>query len=216
VTLIINSLGNTLTYTAGFLTGSGTFARWFATAAISGNAGCFQWVLEVTIGHLPLAVHRLQVVLSRFQYNDASTVSAITFMELAQNYVNRYDANWVVTPSGSYEDPAMTLTIHGDGNTWNYQRCRFGFMCCNGYRYWCLGCTIRLNVSASLNSKWTYAGHNSNQSFLHCIKKYISSSRRTRFLHRACRQEQCRTCVEHGDGSQQTMGLRLKERFTAD
>jgi len=26
-----------------------------------------------------------------------------------------YDANWVVTPSGGYTDPAMTLTIHGDG-----------------------------------------------------------------------------------------------------
>jgi hypothetical protein len=115
VTLIINSLGNTLTYTAGFLTGSGTFARWFATAAISGNAGLFPMGVgsnnrSLAIGGSPSTGGTISV-----SYNDASTVSAITFTELAQNYVNRYDANWVVTPSGSYEDPAMTLTIHGDG-----------------------------------------------------------------------------------------------------
>ncbi len=42
-------------------------------------------------------------------------VSAITFTENVQSFVNRYDANWVVTPSGGYTDPAMTLTINGNG-----------------------------------------------------------------------------------------------------
>ena len=105
----------TLTYTAGYMTGTGAFTRWIATAAISGNAGLFPMGVgtnnrSLAIGGSPSTGGTIAV-----SYNDASPVSAITFSENAQNFVHRYDANWVVTPSGDYTDPAMTLTIHGDG-----------------------------------------------------------------------------------------------------
>jgi hypothetical protein len=116
VALAINSvLGGTLTYTGGFLTGAGTFTRWFANGAISGNAGLFPMGVgsnnrSLVIGGSPSPGGSIPV-----SYNDASTVSSITFTE-DQNYVKRYDANWVVgTLGGGYTDGAMTLTIHGDG-----------------------------------------------------------------------------------------------------
>ena len=109
------ALPGSLTYTAGYLTGTGTFTRWFATAAISGNAGLFPMGVgannrSLAIGGSPSTGGPIAV-----SYNNATTVSSITFTENVQNFVNRYDANWVVTPSGGYTDPAMTLTIHGDG-----------------------------------------------------------------------------------------------------
>ena len=105
----------TLTYTAGYLTGTGTFTRWFANGAISVPQGLFPMGVgannrSLAIGGSPSTGGPITVA-----YNDASTVSLIAFSENAQNFVNRYDANWVVTPSGGYTDPAMTLTIHGDG-----------------------------------------------------------------------------------------------------
>jgi Secretion system C-terminal sorting domain len=105
----------TLSYTAGYLTGAGTFTRWFANGAISGNAGLFPMGVgtnnrSLAIGGSPSTGGPVAV-----SYNDASTVSSIAISENTQNFVNRYDANWVVTPSGGYTDPAMTLTIHGDG-----------------------------------------------------------------------------------------------------
>ena len=105
----------TLTYTAGYLTGTGTFTRWFANGAISVPQGLFPMGVgannrSLAIGGSPSTGGPITVA-----YNDASAVSSIAFSENAQNFVNRYDANWVVTPSGGYTDPAMTLTIHGDG-----------------------------------------------------------------------------------------------------
>jgi len=105
----------TLTYTAGYITGTGTFTRWFANGAIAGNTGLFPFGVgtsnrSLAIGGSPSAGGPIAA-----SYNDASTVSSITFSENAQSFVNRYDANWVVTPSGGYTDGAMTLTIHGDG-----------------------------------------------------------------------------------------------------
>jgi hypothetical protein len=116
VALTINStVAGALTYTGGFVTGSGTFTRWIPTAAISGTQGLFPMGVgsnnrSLAIGGSPSTGGPVSV-----SYNDAITVSSITFSENAQNFVNRYDANWVVTPSGGYTDPAMTLTIHGDG-----------------------------------------------------------------------------------------------------
>ncbi len=104
-----------LTYTAGYLTGTGTFTRWFASSAIAGNSGLFPMGVgsnnrSLVIGGSPSTGGPIAV-----SYNDANTVSAITFTENVQNFVNRYNANWVVNPTGTYTDGAMTLTIHGDG-----------------------------------------------------------------------------------------------------
>jgi hypothetical protein len=103
----------TLTYTAGYLTGTGTFTRWIGLAAISGTAGTFPMGVgtnnrTVEIGGTPSAGGTVSV-----SYNDASTVSPITFTE-TQFFVNRYDANWVVAQSG-ITCGAISLAIHGDG-----------------------------------------------------------------------------------------------------
>ena len=113
------SLGSpgTLTYTAGYLTGTGTFARWFATVAISGNAGLFPMGVGANNRSLPIGGSPSTGGPIAVSYINATTVSSITFTENLQSFVNRYDANWVVTPSGGYTDGAMTLTIHGDGIT---------------------------------------------------------------------------------------------------
>ncbi len=63
----------TLTYTAGYITGTGTFTRWFATAAISGNAGLFPMGVgsnnrSLVIGGSPSTGGPIAV-----SYNDAST-----------------------------------------------------------------------------------------------------------------------------------------------
>jgi len=115
-----SSIGSpgTLAYTAGYMTGTGTFTRWIAsTALIVAPAGTFPMGVgsnnrSVTIGGTPSTGGTISV-----SYNDASTVSQPFgggFTENSQLFVNRYDANWVIAQSG-LTFTAITLAINGNG-----------------------------------------------------------------------------------------------------
>ncbi len=123
VTLTINSIGNTLTYTAGFLTGSGTFTRWFGTSAITIGTAAGQFPFGVSsnnrnvwVGGTPTTGGTVSV-----QYADASGATqpftSGSFSENSQTFVNRSNASWTVATANSFADAGagLSLRIQGTG-----------------------------------------------------------------------------------------------------
>jgi len=113
------STTGTLSTPSGFLTGTGTFTRWFGTSAISGVGGQFPMGVgtndrSVFISGTPSAGGTVSV-----SYNDASTVSApfgSGFNDgTAYTYLNRYDANWVVSVANGFVGSGLGLAINGYG-----------------------------------------------------------------------------------------------------
>jgi hypothetical protein len=112
-----------VTFTNGYggFAGSGTFKRWFPASAIAatsgnGNNGQFPMTTSasnnrtVVISGTPTAGGSVSI-----SYNDASTKSPISFTENSLNFVNRFDANWVVTAGDGLTCSAITLAINGAG-----------------------------------------------------------------------------------------------------
>ncbi|MGA7161757.1 MAG: hypothetical protein WBZ48_12185, partial [Bacteroidota bacterium] len=107
----------TLAYTSGFLTGSGTFARWFGTSAITLPSAAGQFPMGVGssdrnlwIGGTPGTGGTVSV-----QYNDASSSSTVSISDNASTYINEYAANWVVTTANSFAGSNLGLQIQGSG-----------------------------------------------------------------------------------------------------
>ena len=117
VTLSIGPTGY-LSYTAGYITGTGNFKRWFGTTAISGTYGLFPMGVGVnnrslSIGGSPTTGGTVSVA-----YNDASTVTtpfSPSFTENSQTFVNRYGASWGVLVADGFVGSSLTLAINGDG-----------------------------------------------------------------------------------------------------
>jgi len=114
----------TFTNSYGGFSGSGTFKRWFAASTIDasssaagrGNNGYFPFTTgafnnrAILIGGVPSVGGSVSI-----SYNDAGSVSSISFTENALNFVNRYDANWSVSVGDGLACSAITLAINGAG-----------------------------------------------------------------------------------------------------
>ncbi len=103
----------------GFLTGTGSFKRWYAGSAPastgSQTVGLFPFGAgannrNLSITGTPTAGGTITV-----QYNDAAGASAINFVENSLTFVNRSNSNWVVTAADGITGAAFALKITGGG-----------------------------------------------------------------------------------------------------
>jgi hypothetical protein len=118
ITLGTSTTG-TLKYTSGFITGTGTFKRWFSAGLISSDtAGTFPIGTglnkrSIVVGGSPTKGGTISV-----SYIDTNTVShpfGPSFTENSQTFVNRYDANWNITVGDSLTGSNFTIAINGNG-----------------------------------------------------------------------------------------------------
>jgi hypothetical protein len=107
----------TLSYTSGFITGSGTFKRWFNTSAVTLPSATGQFPMGVGTNNRNLWVAGTPTTggTVSVQYTDANTTSAISFTELSNTFVNRYDASWTVATANSFAGSSLSLQIQGSG-----------------------------------------------------------------------------------------------------
>jgi hypothetical protein len=107
----------TLTYTGGFITGTGTFKRWFNTSAVTLPSATGQFPMGVGTNNRNLWVAGTPTTggTVSVQYTDANTKSAISFTELSNTFVNRYDASWTVATANSFAGSSLSLQIQGSG-----------------------------------------------------------------------------------------------------
>jgi len=113
------STTGTLKYTSGFITGAGTFKRWFSSGLVSSDtAGAFPFGVGsnnrgLVIGGTPTKGGTISVT-----YIDANTVSHPfnpSYSENSQTFVNRYDARWNVAIGDSLTGSDFTIAINGNG-----------------------------------------------------------------------------------------------------
>ena len=118
LTLGTSSSPGTLVWTGGFLTGSGTFTRWFSTSAITiGNvAGLFPMGSgtsnrSVWIGGTPSTGGTVSV-----QHSDLSSTTdfAVPFTENSKTFDTRTNMNWLLS-TVSFVGTSLSLRIQGSG-----------------------------------------------------------------------------------------------------
>jgi hypothetical protein len=107
----------TLLWTSGFITGTGTFTRWFGTSAITlGNAsglfpmGIGTYNRNVWIGGTPSTGGTVSV-----QHTDAAGTSGCTFTENSQSFTKRTNMNWLLTTTNSFAGSSLSLRLQGSG-----------------------------------------------------------------------------------------------------
>ena len=108
----------TLSWSAGFLTGSGTFTRWFdnSTAiSIGTNAGLFPMGngtdnRSVWIAGTPSTGGTLSV-----QHTNASGTTALSFVENLQTFNKRTNMNWTLSNANGFAGSSLSLRIQGSG-----------------------------------------------------------------------------------------------------
>jgi hypothetical protein len=106
----------TLVWTNGFITGSGTFKRWFGTSAITiGNvAGLFPmgsgtYNRSVWIGGTPSTGGTVSV-----QHSDVSGTTDLSFIENSKLFDTRTNMNWLLATT-SFVGTSLSLRIQGSG-----------------------------------------------------------------------------------------------------
>jgi hypothetical protein len=107
----------TLIWTSGFITGSGTFTRWFSNAAITlGNVlGMFPMGnstdnRNVWIGGTPSTGGTVSV-----QHNNLTGTTALSFTENSQNFDKRTNMSWTLSAANGFAGLAFALRIQGGG-----------------------------------------------------------------------------------------------------
>ena len=107
----------TLSWTNGFMVGSGTFTRWYSTAAITlGNVlGLFPMGngtdnRSVWIGGTPSTGGTISV-----QHNNLSGTTALSFTENSQNFDKRTNMSWTLSNANGFVGSALALRIQGSG-----------------------------------------------------------------------------------------------------
>jgi hypothetical protein len=109
----------TLLWTSGFLTGSGTFTRWFGTSAVTiGNvAGLFPMGSgtnnrNVWIGGTPTTGGTVSV-----QYSDLSGTTAYApyLDEHSQVFSQRANMSWTLSTANSFAGTSLSMRIQGSG-----------------------------------------------------------------------------------------------------
>jgi hypothetical protein len=107
----------TLTYTAGNIINTGSFTRWFPTAAISGAAGLFP--MGTAINTRPLSiVSTVSPTLGgtiTVSYTDAGSTTPVSFLDGGTTVLVRKDLNWAITPGGGLSGGTYSLTAAGTG-----------------------------------------------------------------------------------------------------
>ena len=107
----------TLIWASGFITGSGTFTRWFSNAAITlGNVlGLFPIGnstdnRNVWIGGTPSTGGTVSV-----QHNNLTGTTALSFTENSQNFDKRTNMSWTLSTANGFAGLALALRIQGSG-----------------------------------------------------------------------------------------------------
>ncbi len=113
------STTGTLKYAAGYMTGTGTFKRWFSAGLISSDtAGTFPMGAGLNKRSLVLGGTLNTGGTVSVSYTDAGTVAqpfGPSFPENSQTFVYRYNANWTVASGDGFTGSGLTLAIAGNG-----------------------------------------------------------------------------------------------------
>ena len=107
----------TLSWGSGFITGNGTFKRWFSNANITiGNVqglfpmGTTSKNRNVWVGGKPSAGGTISI-----QHIDADGVSSISFTENSKTFISRSNHNWTISTAGGFSGNNLSLRLQASG-----------------------------------------------------------------------------------------------------
>ena len=107
----------TFSYISGLITGAGSFKRWFGTSAITlpSAAGLFPMGAgsnnrSFWFGGTPSSGGSVTL-----QFNNAGTTSSVSISDNSSTYINRNDANWVVTPGDGFAGSSFDIQAQASG-----------------------------------------------------------------------------------------------------
>ena len=106
-----------LTWTSGFMTGNGTFTRWFDNTAVSIGtaAGLFPMGNATDNRNLWIAGTPLSGGTVSVQHTHATGTTALLFVENSQTFDKRTNMNWILSNANGFTGSTLSLRIQGSG-----------------------------------------------------------------------------------------------------